>query len=461
MSDIRPSEKQERFLAAPADIAIGGGAAGGGKTWALLMEPLRHVDNPDFGAVLFRQTYSQIFEEGGMWEESGRIYSYAGGEPRIGAALWRFPSGARVRFRYLQHEADKHKYQGAQIPLLCFDQLEQFSESQFFYLLGRNRSTCGVRPYVRATCNPDPESFLARFLDWWIGEDGYAREDRAGAMRHFIRAGDELTWADDPGELIEHYPAFFAQVDQPPEMLIKSVTFVPFNVYDNPIQLRENPDYLANLLALPPVERERLLKGNWKVRAQAGTLFNRAWFEIVNAIPAGGVEVRFWDFAATARGMKAKDPDWTAGMRMKEVGGVYYVTDCVAVRQDPAATDRLVLATAQQDAQLAQQLGARYMVRWELEPGASGKRDAARLAKMLAGFDARPVRPQGDKVVRAKPLAAQAYAGNVKLVAGKWNEAWLRHVHHQPDWSHDDIMDASSGAFNVLAHRGWSRGPVR
>jgi predicted phage terminase large subunit-like protein len=452
---------QTKFLATPADIAIYGGAAGGGKTWALLMEPLRHIDNPDFGAVIFRQTYGQIMEEGGVWEDSARIYPYTGGEARVGKALWAFPSGARVRFRYMQHEKDKYTYQGAQIPLLCFDQLEQFSAGQFFYLLSRNRSTCGVRPYVRATCNPDPDCFLAEFLDWWIGDDGYARADRAGKLRYFARIGERIAWADSPGDLVAQYPSFFEEVGQPPETLIKSVTFIPASVYDNEILLRENPEYLANLLALPPVDRERLLRGNWKIREAAGLLFNRAWFEIVDAVPAGGREVRFWDFAATVRSMSARDPDYTAGVGMRDVSGVYYVTDCVAVRQGPAEVDRLVLNLAKQDRHTVGATGASYAVRWELEPGASGKRDAARLVRMLAGFDARPVKPQGDKVVRAKPLAAQAVAGNVKLIRGKWVEQWLQHMHHQPDWSHDDIMDASSGAFNALIHRVRGRGPIR
>jgi predicted phage terminase large subunit-like protein len=92
-----------------------------------------------------------------------------------------------------------------------------------------------------------------------------------------------------------------------------------------------------------------------------------------------------------------------------------------------------------------------YRVRWEIEPGSAGKREAWRLTGALAGLDARGVRPRGDKLARAWPLAAQAQAGNVKLVRGAWNEAFLLHMHHQPDIAHDDIMDAASGAFDDLA----------
>lgn len=460
---IRPQPgPQERFLSIPptVDIAIYGGAAGGGKTWALLLEPLYHVDNPGFGAVIFRRTFSEIRQEGGMWEESEKIYPNTGAQPSPGKFLWTFSSGARTRFAYLQHEKDKFAYQGAQISLLAFDQLEHFSKSSFFYMLSRNRSLCGVRPYVRATCNPDADSWLAGFLSWWIAPDGYADPDRAGKVRYFIRVSEELEWADDAEMLLERHAGYLSGLDADPRTLVKSAAFMPANVYDNKILLERNPEYLANLLALPLVDRERLLKGNWKVRAEAGKLFNRAWFSIVPGILPGGVECRFWDFGATEKKLKGDDPDFTAGVKMRLVKGTYCITDCVAERLGPADADRLVLNLAQQDRAAAQRTGTRYMVRWEIEPGASGKRDDARLRKMLAGFDAAGVRPQGDKVTRAKPLAAQSEIDNVKLVEGDWNERWLTHMHHQPDFSHDDIMDASSGAFNALTETGWVRGMV-
>lgn len=451
---IRPQPgPQKAFLASPADLAIFGGAAGGGKSWALLIEPLRHVDNPDFGAVIFRRTYPEITGEGSLWDESEKIYPLLGASPRLGRLEWRFPSGARVSFAHLQHEKDKFKYQGAQIALLCFDQLEHFTKGQFFYMLSRNRSMCGIRPYIRASCNPDADSWLADFLAWWIADDGYADLSRTGKLRWFVRAGDEqLAWADSPEELKESHPA----------LMPKSVTFIPASVYDNKILLASNPEYLANLMALPLVDRERLLGdakrgGNWKVREEAGKVFNRGWFEIVDAVPAGGLECRFWDFAATKKEIKGEDPDYTASVRMRKVQGVYYVTDCTAEQEGPAEVDRALRNLAAQDAQAAHATGTRPLVRWEMEPGASGKRESYRLTKMLAGHDARGVRPQGDKITRAKPLAAQAEASNVKLLRGPWNERWLYHMHNQPEIKHDDIMDASSGAFNALAHVGGAR----
>ena len=139
---------QSRFMASPADIAIYGGAAGGGKSWALLLEPLRHVLNHNFSAVIFRRNLTQVTNPGGLWDESAKLYAPVGGRPHVQQREWRFRSGARVRFAHLEHESTVYAWQGAQIPLIGFDELTHFSRSQFFYMLSRNRTTSGMRPYL-------------------------------------------------------------------------------------------------------------------------------------------------------------------------------------------------------------------------------------------------------------------------------------------------------------------------
>ena len=436
---------QTDFLSSPADIVIFGGAAGGGKTYGLLLEPIRHIHNREFGAVIFRQSYPQIMMEGGLWDEAEKLYPQLGAAPNKGRVEWRFPSGARVRFAHMDYEADKFKYQGAQIALIEMDQLEHFSPGQFWYMQSRNRSLCGVRPYMRATCNPDPDSFVTELVSWWIGDDGYPIQERAGRLRWFVRIGGRMEWASSTGELKEKFG---------PDTEPLSVTFIPASVYDNKILLENDPGYLARLKAMLPVERERLLNGNWKIRPQAGKVFNRAWFEVVQAVPGGGVECRFWDFAATEKKLKGPEPAYTAGVKMRKVQDTFYVMDCVDVQQGPAVVDRLFVNTSRQDAEALKATGTRYLVRWEIEPGSAGKRETSRLIRILAGLNANGVRPQGDKLTRAMPLAVQAQAGNVKLLAGPWNDRWLNHMHHQPDIKEKDIMDASAGAFTALTWTG-------
>ncbi|SDA48204.1 Terminase-like family protein [Sinorhizobium sp. NFACC03] len=192
---IRPQPgPQTTFLASTADIGIYGGSAGGGKTWALLMEPLRHVANPQFGAVFFRRTLVQVRNEGGLWDESEKLYPSLNAKPKVAPDLsWTFPAGSLVSFAHLEHDKTVSNWQGSQIPLICFDELTHFSAKQFWYLLSRNRSMCGVRPYVRATCNPDADSWVAEFISWWINQDtGLPIPERAGLLRWFVRIGDAI-----------------------------------------------------------------------------------------------------------------------------------------------------------------------------------------------------------------------------------------------------------------------------
>src|ERR1700709_1584215 len=129
---LKPQEgPQEAFLATCADIALYGGAAGGGKTWALLLEPLRHVGTPDFGAVIFRRNSKQVRNEGGLWDESAKLYPLVGAKPQESILQWKFPSGAKLKFDHLEHEKNKYDWQGSQIPLIGFDELTHFSKSQF------------------------------------------------------------------------------------------------------------------------------------------------------------------------------------------------------------------------------------------------------------------------------------------------------------------------------------------
>jgi len=163
---------QTEFLRTPADICIFGGAAGGGKTVGLLLEPLRHVGRvPNFTAVFFRRTTPQITNPGALWDESQNFYPRVGGTPHLGGREWRWPRASKIKFSHLQFETTVYDWQGAQITLICFDELTHFTAHQFFYMVSRNRSTCGVKPYIRATCNPDADSWVADFLAWWIDQD--------------------------------------------------------------------------------------------------------------------------------------------------------------------------------------------------------------------------------------------------------------------------------------------------
>jgi predicted phage terminase large subunit-like protein len=460
--ELRPQPgPQEMFLSTSADIAIYGGAAGGGKSYGLLLEGSRHTDIPDFGAVMFRRTSPMITNEGGLWDESNKIYPLLQAKQKETDHSWTFPSDSVVSFSHLQHEKNVLDWQGAQICLICFDELTHFTEKQFFYMLSRNRSTCGVRPYVRATTNPDADSWVAEFISWWIDQEtGLPIMERAGKLRYFIRVNDQIKWADDPEDLEDDFQVIYEALPEDirettkREDFIKSVTFIPSNVYDNKKLLATNPQYLANLLALPLVERERLLGGNWKIKATAGKVFNREWFAIVEVLPKIDIICSYWDFAATEKELKTTtrkpDPDFSARVMIgySKAEQKWYILDMLAVQQNPASLEKLFVQTCSLDRDRAKQLGARFMVRWEIEPGSAAKRDSYRMTTRLAGYDAKGKNFKGDKLTRARSLAVQAEAGNVAILKGSWNGEFLSHMHGQPDLPHDDIMDAAAGSFN-------------
>ena len=413
------------------------GAAGGGKTWALLLEPLRHMHRKDFGAVVFRRTYPQITAQGGMWDESRKVYPLVGAIATEGDLTWTFPSGAKLKFAHLQHESNVDDWQGSQIPLILLDELTHFTERQFFTLLSRNRSVSGIRPYMRATCNPDVDSWVARFIAWWIDQDtGFAIPERAGAIRWFVRIDEELLWADTAEALFEQYP------DIPP----KSVSFIPARLQDNAILMKADPGYLANLMAQPRVERERLLGGNWKIRANPGEVFQRQWFPIVDAAPAAGRLVRFWDMAATAAA-PGKDPDWTVGALVTLDAGRYYIRDIRRMRGTPQATEALVKQTAELD-------GRAIPIWMEQEPGSSGVTVIDHYRReVLVGWNYRGIRSSGKKETRAGPVSAAAEVQNVLLVRGAWNGTFLDEAESFPGGAHDDQIDAVSGGVAMLTSK--------
>jgi len=226
---------QTDFLRSPADICIYGGAAGGGKTVGLILEPLRYVRRvANFTAVFFRRTTPQITNPGGLWDESQNFYPRLGGTPHLGAREWRWRCGGKIKFAHLQFDSTVYDWQGAQITLIGFDELTHFTAHQFFYMVSRNRSTCGVRPYIRATCNPDADSWVADFLAWWIDpETGLPIAERAGVLRYCIRVAGNIVWADRPEELMQHLPR---PRELPPGFELPrpiSVTFIPAKVFDN------------------------------------------------------------------------------------------------------------------------------------------------------------------------------------------------------------------------------------
>lgn len=405
------------------------------KTYALLLNPLYHVDNGRFGAVTFRRTTKQVQSEGGLWDTAEELYTAIGAKPNGQHLHFTWPSGARHTFAHMEHEKNRFDWQGAQIPLIQFDELTHFTWKQFSYMLSRNRSLSGVPGRIRATLNPDPDHWARQFIDWWIGEDGKAIPERSGVIRWFIVSGEDVIWADSREELVEQHP----------DSLPKSFTFIKSSLKDNQILMDSDPGYLANLQALPRVERAQLLDGNWNIRPTAGMYFTRSDFEVVDAAPACVKWVRAWDQAGTKRDKKNKDPDWTAGLKMgKTEDGRYVIADVDRFQENPGTVNRRIKNNADQD-------GKATRVRLAQDPGQAGKSQARSQTSMLSGYDVSVKPVTGDKETRAKPLSSQVENGNVMVVRAAWNDAFFTEMENFPDGAHDDQVDAASDAFDELS----------
>lgn len=436
---------QTAFLSTKADICIYGGSAGSGKSAALLIEPLRHLENPLFSAVAFRRTSPQITNPGGLWDESLKFYSPLGATPQVSTLTWKFPSSMKVKFSHLEHEKDKYDWQGSQIPLIMFDEITHITESQFTYMMSRNRSTSGVPGYIRGTCNPDPTSWVRRWIDWYIGDDGLPIPSRSGKVRYFIRINDEMCWGDSKEELVALYGEQW-------KGLIKSFTFIAATIYDNKILMEKDPNYLASLMALPRVEREQLLGGNWNVSIQGSKFYSRTWTPTVPFAPNNLQKVRYWDRAATEPSEANPDPDWTVGVLLgKDTStGKMYVLDVQRFRAGPFEVKRRIRETQVKD-------GFQVRTVIEQDPGQAGKTEAAMLRRDLAegGYEVRIRTVTKDKLTRFKPFSAAAEYGDIHIVQGPWNEPFFLELERfQGDGKgKDDQVDGISGAYAELANK--------
>lgn len=437
---------QTAFMSSDADIIIYGGAAGGGKTTALLLEALRHKDVDGFGAVIFRKNYNQITAEGGLWDASLKMYSQVPGAkhgktPRL---HWDFDGKSKLSFAYLEREEDLRSWQGTEIAYIGFDELTHFSKRQFLYMLSRNRSTCGIRPYMRATCNPDADSWVAEFISWWINPDtGYPIPERSGQIRWMVNLNNNITWHETREAGVQYAIQAGLSADEA-EQLPKSVTFIASSLKDNKILMEADPGYLANLQALPLVDMERLLKGNWKIKAAAGLYFRRTQVNMVPALPTDVILwARGWDLAATSEDEDG-DPAYTAGVLIgKRRNGRYIVADVINKRLSASEVRILIKMTCAADKKNYK----RVIERLPQDPGQAGKEQAQSYIKMLAGYLVKVIPESGSKEARAEPLAAQWQAGNVDVLEADWNDMYFNELESFPESKFKDMVDAGSSAF--------------
>jgi len=428
-----------------------GGAAGGGKSDALLMAALQYVDVPGYAALLLRRSWPDLVLPGAIMDRAGQWLADTPARKRDGGRLWEFPSGARLQFGYLSTDSDKYRYASAEFQFIGFDELTQFPEEDTYtFLFSRNR-----RPKLACLNCQEP---LARYVNRSRGETNLYKHNTTkgqlgcrkvypdpATLQQYKPASDGTTLFDVPLRVRSASNPGGRGMEWVKRRLVDSGTrragtvFVPSYLTDNPSL--DQDSYRESLSYLNAVEQARLEDGDWEM-SEPGDMFDRADFLYVEQMPANVVaRVRFWDLAATEN----QSSDWTVGVLMALLDNGYVVVeDVVRLRGKPDTVEKTILATAKID-------GVNVSIRYEEEGGSSGLIVTDTYRKLLIGFDFDGLRPTGTKAARAKGFSSYVASKKVLCLLRPWVGDYMRELEAFPNKGvHDDQVDASSGAFNEL-----------
>ena len=397
------TEKQQAFMCMPHREVLYGGAAGGAKTWALLMAALQYVDVPGYSSLLLRRNYPELSKAEGFIDLSKEWLLGTDARWSEQKKRWTFPTGGKRSILEFAHyetgERGRFKQGGGQYQFIGIDELTEFEQSEYRFLNRSLRRPEGMKVPLRLRSGTNP-----------IGKGA------AWVKQYFLIAPIPYT-GPETGR-----------------------AFLPAKLDDNTFIDRNA--YVKSLMNLDPYTRAQLLDGDWDAKPPGGK-FRREWFKLVDALPAGMPMVRFWDLAATEPA-PGKDPDYTVGLLMGLHNDICYIADVVRDRLKPRGVEDLIVQTAEID-------GLEVDVYMEQEPGSSGVNTIDYYTRLLKKFSFHGVRSTGSKEIRANPLSSQAEAGNVKLLKGeRWINDYLDEMELVFHGQHDDQADASSGAYSAL-----------
>lgn len=381
--------------------AFYGGAAGGGKSIALLMSALLYVHETKYNAILIRDTMKNLSMPDSIMDVSHQWLSDTDAHWSGDKNRWTFPSGATLSFGYLDDPRSHFNYQSAQFQFIGIDEAVNIRENQAKYMFSRLRKLKNNPIPIRFRCASNPP------------------------------AGEQIS----KGQWVKN-----RYVD--PKTRKKGVIFIPAKMEDNPSLNQE--EYRLSLSQLDAITRKQLEEGDWEIK-QLGNIFKREWFELVDITPNDAKKIRYWDLAATEPNKLNKEPCYTVGAKLAlDKNKTIYIESIIRFRKEPKYTEQIVRQTADMD-------GKQVTIYMEQEPGSAGKNNIDNYRRnILPEFAFYPDKVSGSKFQRATPLSSQAEAGNVKILKGHWNEEFFNELELFPDGAFLDQVDATSGAFNKL-----------
>lgn len=270
---------QERMLFRKEDIVISGGSRGGAKSFSLVLEGLKDIYEPAFSGLIIRNQKDDLSQ---IIKYSERLYGQYGIYNRSSSVReWTFHAGGKLNFSYYSdaYEDFVKRFQGKQYNYIGIDEITHIPYEKFKYLATCNRNGMGLYNRIWGTCNPDPDSWVRKFIDWWIGEDGFPIPERDCKVRYCFMDGDSpdmIYWGDTPDEVYEQCSdiidplwndSYAALGYDKKRMFVKSVTFVRAGIEENVIFMKADPTYLANLAQQGEEQRSRDLGGNWNYKS--------------------------------------------------------------------------------------------------------------------------------------------------------------------------------------------------
>lgn len=266
-------------------------------SFTLLMEGLKDIYNPNFNAIILRNEKDDLE---GIVKTSNELYSQLGKYNRsVNDMTWYFKNGGSLKFTYFSGSFDdfKVRFQGRQYSYIGIDEITHISYEKFKYLITNNRNAFRIRNRFWGTCNPDPDSWVRKFIDWWIGEDGLPIDERDGVVRYCFMDGntvDSIYWGNTREEVYAQCREVIDALWKPEyeemgfnklDMFTKSVTFTRARLEDNRKLIESDPNYVSNLAQQDEEQRARDLEGNWNFKAVGDDIIKMQDMERFFAMP--------------------------------------------------------------------------------------------------------------------------------------------------------------------------------
>lgn len=435
------------------------------------------MEDPEYRGFCVRKNSTTLMKSAGLFEDALYLYRqvYPNVVPKYKDQKIVFPSGATVSFSHYESDKDSEKWRGIQSSNFMYDESTDAEEHHIWFLISRLRTRAKMTPGIWLTCNPSPDHWLRKWVDFWLYPEGHPKfgmpdPEKQGLERWIIRQNGEMMWGDTKEELIYRYGKPELPLDHKDQIKPMSITCLFGTVYDNPPLIQSQPQYLSNLENLPDVEKRRNLYGDWEARLSESTYFQRGWCEeIAGYDPSEFTRVvRAYDFASTLKSDSNPSPDYTVGTLMgKTKAGDYVVLDVKRTRIRFGDWEKFIVDNWMEDREKFRDV----MTLIPLDPGVGAQMSTAILCKSLIekGVLVEKMRASGKKLDRFRSFSSMCQNGGVKFLKGcgtdienkiyndngfvyKELEAFDG-LRRRGENGHDDVPDTMSDCFSYLASK--------